>query len=238
VTVARAAPVIVLTSACSGADSLLSLLERHPELSCTSGTGILPLSALAAATRALASSIITSVLAREGKRRWCEAATAPPRTAETFLQLYPQTSVLCLHRACPDVVHAILQVSPWGIAGPAFAPFISAHPASTVAALTSYWAGQTAELLAFERAHPEACLRVRYEDLAAAPDDTRGKIALFAGLGDTGYPKAPPAEHATAAAAESGHPTPRVPFPADQIPPALLTRANGLLQQLDYPPLR
>jgi hypothetical protein len=255
---ARAAPVIVLTSACSGADWLLSLLDRYPDLSCTSGTGILPLceqaaavwrkadgqadgplSALgAASTRALASGIITSVLAREGKRRWCEAATAPPRTAETFLQLYPGTSVLCLHRAYPEVVRAIIRASPWGIVGGAFAPFISAHPASTVAALAGYWATQTGDLLAFERAHPQACLRVRYEDLATAPDDTLGKIASFAGIGGIGHQAAPSAEHGTVAAAEPGNPAPQVPLPTDQIPPALLTRVNDLLLQLDYPPLR
>jgi hypothetical protein len=255
---ARAAPVIVLTSACSGADWLLSLLDRHPDLSCTSGTGILPLceqaaavwrnadgqaggplSPLAAAsTRALASGIITSVLAREGKRRWCEAATAPPRTAETFLQIYPGTSVLCLHRACPDVVRAILRASPWGIAGGGFAPFISAHPGSTVAALAGYWAAQTGDLLAFERAHPEACLRVRYEDLAAAPGDTLGKVASFAGIGEIGQQAAPRAENGAVAAAEPGNPAPQGPLPVGQIPLALLTRVNDLLQKLDYPPLR
>jgi hypothetical protein len=257
----RTAPVIVLTSAGSGADRLLSLLDRHPELSCTSGTGILPLceqaaavwrkadgqadgplSALAAASaRALASGIITSMLARDGKRRWCEVATAAPRTAETFLQLYPETSVVCLHRACPDVVRAILRASPWGIAGPVFAPYVRAHPASTVAALAGYWAAQTGDLLAFERAHPQVCLRVRYEDLATAPDDTIEKIAFFGGIGDVGgigRQALPRAEHVTVAASEPGDPVPQSPLPAEQIPPALLARVNDLLQQLDYPPLR
>jgi hypothetical protein len=129
------APVIVLTSAYCGAGQLSALLETDPELACTSGTGLLPLceqamatwrhvdgqdarpSRLAlSATRALAASIITSVLVREGKRRWCEVATANPEAGEAFLGLFPETRFMCLYRACPGVVRAALDASPWGLA--------------------------------------------------------------------------------------------------------------------------
>ena len=99
----RDAPVVVLTYAHSGAARLQSLLASHPDLACTSGTGILPLCEQAAITwrsaddragmtlsplalasvRALATGIITSMLIRTGKRRWCELATASPMSAET-----------------------------------------------------------------------------------------------------------------------------------------------------------
>lgn len=104
-------------------------------MACTSGTGVLPLcdqaiatwrniegrpdalpSRLAlAATRALATSVITTVLAREGKRRWCEVAAPNSKAAKTFLNVYPGTRFLCLHRACPDVIRAALDASPWGV---------------------------------------------------------------------------------------------------------------------------
>jgi hypothetical protein len=106
-------PVVVLATAYSGAARLRTLLEDCPDLACTSGTGILPLCEqaaavwrtadgrapqgtpsrlAAAATRALADALITSVLARAGQRRWCEFCSAMPRAATAFAQLYPQRS--------------------------------------------------------------------------------------------------------------------------------------------------
>jgi hypothetical protein len=247
-------PVIVLASAHSGTSRLFSLLTHHPDLACTSGTGLLPLceqvvatwrtidgraglpSPLAVASaRALATSIITSVLAREGKRRWCEAAIANSQVAETFLRLYPGARFMCLYRACPGAIRAVLDASPWGIADPAFAPFIRAYPASTVAALAAHWVAHTGTLLAFERAHPEACLRVRYEDLAEARHETGERIRSFLGLaGIRGQPM--PGE-----ASQSYPPpenlSPEADLPVDLIPPMMLAQANDLLRELGYPEL-
>jgi hypothetical protein len=85
---ASRAPVIVLAPAYFGASTPSSLLASQPDLAGTSGTGLLPLceqamatwrnadarparapSSLApAATRAVAASVITSILVREGNR--------------------------------------------------------------------------------------------------------------------------------------------------------------------------
>ncbi len=250
------APVIVLGSPYAGAAGLRALLARQPDLACTSGTGLLPLceqamttwriadgraagppSRLAVTTtRALAASVITSVLAREGKRRWCEMAAANPPAAETFLMLYPGTRFLCLHRACPGVVRAALDASPWGIADPVFAPFTLAYPASTLAALTAYWVTYTRTVLAFEAAHPQACLRVRFEDLAHAQHDTAGKkITAFLGIAHIDTQAAPWESSQTGLASQN--PGPETDLPADLIPPSMLAQANDLLRQLNYPPL-
>jgi hypothetical protein len=247
------APVIVLTYRHAGGERLQSLLSMHPDLVCTSGTGILPLCEQAAATwrsvegrtdarlsRLAASSIsaltmpvITTVLARQGGRRWCEFAAAPPRTAETFLQMYPQTRLLCLHRSCADVIDAAIHADPWGLSGPEYASFITAHPASTVAALTAYWTAVTAPLIAFEESHPAACRRVRYEDLAddRYPDDLFPFLGLQAPrLGLAGR------EDPDDASPSSGR-ADRAPFPADQVSAPLLAQAESLTSQLGYPPL-
>jgi hypothetical protein len=248
------APVVVLGTAHAGSNLLRFLLDQHPDLACTAGTGILPLceqaiavwrsadgrpggspSPLAvSATRALSDSVITSVLARTGKRRWCEVVSAMPDIAETFLQLYPGARFLCLHRACPGFIRAVLDASPWGIADPLFAPFSRAYPANTVAALTAYWVTQTASLLALERAHPQAALRIRFEDLTADEHATAAAVMSFLGIGtsrDAALPvgsQVPP---------ERDRPGPYPDFPAALIPPALLPPASDLLRQLDYPPL-
>jgi hypothetical protein len=249
------APVIVLATAYSGAARLRLLLERLPDLACTSGTGVVPLcehalaawhnadgrpgrlpSALAvSSTRALASVMIAAILAREGKRRWCETCTAMPEAAEGFLRLYPAARFVCLHRSCVGVIRAALDASPWGIADPALAPFTRTYPASTAAALTAYWTAHTAGLLAFEQSHPQAVLRVRLEDLITAGQDTAQAVTSFLGVGpddDKLWP-GPGTSHAEAGhldGAEGG-------LPPGLIPPPVLARANDLLRRLGYPAL-
>jgi len=247
------APVIVLAPAYSGASMLRLLLEGHPELACTSGTGLLqlceqamatwriadgrpagPPSSLAfTATRALASSVVISILAREGKPRLCEVAAANPQAAETFLRLYPETRFLCLYRACPGVIRAALDASPWGITDPVFAPFTIKHPANTVASLTAYWVTVTGPLLAFEREHPRSCLRVRFEDLARDQRQVEERAISFLGLTSTvgravlgGHREAWPTTPETGLMADP---------PGHLVPPALRAQANDLLRQLDYP---
>jgi hypothetical protein len=178
--------------------------------------------------------MIAALLVRQGKRRWCEVAMAGPDAAAAFARLFPAARIVCLHRACPDVVRAAVQASPWGLAGAEYAPYTSAHPASTAAALTAFWAARTAALLAVEEAHPGICHRLRYEDLAA------GSLAGLSGFLGLTSPGPGPAAWLDGEAADPAHGTagPDADFPAGQIPPALRQRANGLMDKLGYRPLR
>jgi hypothetical protein len=251
----RAGPVIVLSYAGSGAGHLRSVLAGFPELACTAATGILPLchnavatwqavdghgggglSPLAAASaRALGAALMTAILARQGGSRWCEFAAAPPAAAETFLRLYPQTRFLLVHRRAEAVVRAVIDASRWGLEGPEFAPFVSASPASTVAALASYWAAHTARQLEFQDAHPAACLRIRTEDLTADTPQLRSDIGGFLALdarapapwlADDPDRHGPPGPDPAAAG-----------LPAGQIPAALLAQLGQLHARLGYPPV-
>jgi hypothetical protein len=251
-------PVVVLATAYSGVGQLRSLLDGFPSLACVSGTGVLPLCEQSAAvwrnvdgrpagqpsrlaissTRALTDSIITSVLAREGKRRWCEFCYAMPEVAETFVQLYPGTRFVCLYRSCSDVIRAVLDASPWGVTDATFVPFTRVYPASTAAALTAYWIAHTRSLLAFEGSHPQAVLRVRCEDLAADEQQTARAVMSFLGIASRD------GEMALAQDSQDsqGQPEPAIPrartdLPVGLIPPAVLAQANDLLRQLDYPAL-
>ncbi|MGH3169577.1 MAG: sulfotransferase [Trebonia sp.] len=247
---ADSAPVIVLTYPHAGGEQLSARLARHPDLACTTGTGILPMCEQIAAawravdgrppgppsqlaetsTRALATSMITALLARQGKRRWCEVAIASPDAAGVFVRLFPGTRVVCLHRSGPDVVQAAVQAGSWGLAGPAYASFTSAHPASGTAALIAYWAARTTALMAFEQEHPGICQRVRYEDLAG---DSLSCLSEFLGLQDPGFRPAARLHEETAAEAR-GAAGPAAEFPAGPVPPSLLERANGLMENLGY----
>ena len=142
-----------------------------------------------------------------------------------------------MHARADTVVRAIIGASRWGLEGPEFAPFVSAHPASPVAALASYWAVRTAQQLEFEQANPEACRRVRIEDLTGNTAQALPDISDFLGLvgayispsltnddgwnwkGDLG-----------AASAASG-------LPLDRIPAPLLAQVNDLHRSLGYPPV-
>jgi sulfotransferase family protein len=253
---ARNAPVVVLTYGQAGGQRLRTLLGAHHELACTTGTGILaacdqaavawreadarpggPLSSLGARSiRQLAATMITVVTARTGSPRWCETAMADRSAAETFLQLFPAATFVCLHRACPDVVTAVLRASPWGPSGPALAPYLGAYPASTAAALSAWWASRAGPLLDFEKDHPQACLRMRFEDLTDDEDGAMQRLRLFLGL-TTGAMVSPHLrDDAGEAGPVAGAPaTP--PFPVSQLPGGLVTSINDLHRQLGYQPL-
>lgn len=250
--------VVVLTYAESGAARLRSVLAAHPDLSCTSGTGLLPLcehavrtwqiadkreglSALAASsTRAFASSVMVSILASAGGLRWCEITTAPASCAQTFVRLYPRARFLCLHRHCADVIYSGLRASPWGLADSAFWPFTQRFPGNSVAAIAAYWAARTEPLLEFQEQHPDCCHRVRYEDLVADPGAIASEIRTFLGLAANrsavpGWPAGSQPEDVAANMADA--PGCGAEIPARLIPGVLLDQVNKLLAGLAYPPL-
>lgn len=254
-------PVIVLSYAHAGGARLQSMLSLHPELACTNATGVLaacdqavaawrrvdgrpgrPLSPLAATSvRGLAIAMISALTATAGKRRWCETAAAERSAAETFLALFPGTRFVCLHRACPDVIVATLAASRWGLSGAGYASYVTAHPASTVAALAAWWADHARPVLAFEEAHPQSCVRVRYEDLAADPAHTEGGILKFLGLDVRGpwLPELPGTANGNGPQEPHGVlPEPGANLPVAQIPGPLLAQVNDLHAQLGYPPLQ
>jgi hypothetical protein len=270
---ATSSPVVVLTYAQAGARWLDAVLSAYPTLACTSGTGLLaacdqaaaawrnaegrrpdlPLSRLAAASiRSLAAALLTAILAPTGRSRWCETTIVQPGAAATFLELFPGTRFVCLHRSCPDVIYSIIQNSPWGLSRADFADFIEAHPGSTVAALAAYWTAHARRLLSFEEVHQRECLRVRYEDLVSDPEETTSILRDFLGLDRhvLRLPKPPNEEladgHISASADDSASgpgltdadkPGCGAGVPVGQIPERLLSQVNEVLTMLDYEPL-
>jgi hypothetical protein len=248
--------VIVLTSRFSGVPALTEMLSSQPGLTCTSGTGVVPMcaqaigtwqqvensaamSALAASSvRALASSMITCILAAAGGSRWCETVVAPANTATAFARLFPQAQFLCFHRACEQVIAATTQISRWGLASTGMADFAGAYPGNNVAAVAAYWRSATAALLDFEAAHPGRAWRVRHEDVTAAPAETTRAILDFLGL--PGHQPGQPGQPVAAAADTSQAHSPGTDqaVPLMLIPQPMLALINDLHAQLGYPRLR
>jgi len=196
-------PVIVLTCARSGSTLLRFILDSHPGLACPPETGVVDLcsrmgvlsqllagpeadrsglSELATgAVRAWVTSMFADYLRQVGKRRWCEKSLGSAAVADRFLSLFPLAKFICLYRSSMDVVDSLHEACPWGLHGYGLEPFTAAHPGDSLAAAADYWVCQTQPILDFEQAHPEASLRVRYEDLTADPVAEAGRIFEFLG---------------------------------------------------------
>jgi Sulfotransferase family len=191
----RSGPVVILTFSYSGASTLSDLLSAHPALFCTSGTGLLPVchsaiqawkkledrsgrpSALAlASTRALATTMVATVSAAAGRKRWCETAFVPAAAAGTFLDIFPDTVFLCLYRSYWTIWREAANRFPYGLGNTVFWPYSGNHPGNNAATVANYWASWTEPLLKFEDAHPRSCFRVRYEDLVADSVGQRDRI--------------------------------------------------------------
>ena len=260
-------PVIALTCARSGSTLLRLLLDAHPDLACPPETTIVQLcaqltaacqllegpdaepaagAAACASVRAMMDAIFADFLRRQGKTRWCEKSLGTAEAAEPFLRLYPQAKFICLYRHCMDVIDSALEATPWGLNGYGFDRFAARSPGNDIAALAAYWCETTSRTAAFEEAHPDRCLRVYYEELAADPERTMKRIFSFIGV--AGVPGTPgryltgdshmtgPGDHkvgaTTAISADSVGRGIRVPV--DLIHPAQLQGVNDILARLGY----
>ena len=123
----RRDPQAARRSSCSATRSpartcSLRRCQLSRSLACTSGTGLIPLCHAALATwqqaddrsgppsalaiksvRALAGAMMVAIQARTGAVRWCETALAQPAAADSFLQVFPSTAFVCVHRDLPGV---------------------------------------------------------------------------------------------------------------------------------------
>jgi hypothetical protein len=249
----------VLTYAHSGHELLTDTLSASRSVACTQATGLLPLCHSAVSTwrnveqrgaaasplarksvRAMVNSMAAVVLSAAGASRWCETAYAGPVVAETFLDIFPEATFLCLHRCLPAVLADGVHAYPWGLGMSPFWPFSSGHPGSNIATICEYWIAHTEQLLAFEDAHPESCLRVRQEDLDS--DLHRHAKEIFARLeldaGDLIQPGSQRENYQVGGGAngQSARFADHRP-PQSQLTAQLLAKASELHARLDYGPL-
>ena len=250
-------PVIVLACAYSGAARIMEGLAADPNVAATPGTGIIPLcgnaaqvwlrldgrtgpqlSRLAISTlRALMTAQVTMILAEAGKARWCEVAIGATGAAESFLQVFPNTAFVAVHRRSTDMIRAAVRASPWGLNMPRLAPYLSAYQGNTAAALAAHWADSTEQLLAFETANPRVTYRIRYEDAAADASDALATLRSHLGLTCAVPHEARLPEPATGGQLAAGEmPPSEISLPADEIPGPLLDRLTRLDAELGYPP--
>ena len=249
-------PVLVLSYGYSGAAQVQKALAAGADLACTSGTGIVPmceaaaetwrrvegrntprLSGLALATiRGMVTAQVTTILASAGRSRWCEFAAAPPGATDAFLQVFPQTAVVCVHRDCLDVIRAAVSANPWGLQGPALVPYLMSYQGNSVAALAAYWAQSAEELLAFEETHPGIAHHLRFEDVTADPSKALSPLRAALGLELHHARPSPLLDDRKAAEAAHAETSPAATtVPLELVPPPLRQRVSRLRARLGYP---
>lgn len=247
-------PVIVLSYLHSEAYFVQRALSAGTDLVCTQSTGILaacatavetwqrlenragrrPSSLAAASVRELVNAQLITVLSAASGSRWCELVTASPEMAASFGQVIPAARFVCVHRSSIPVIRAGAQAGVWGLAGQIPASYVMSYPGNSAAALAAYWAECTRALLAFEAAHPQVSYRVRYEDVAAGPEDAlaavKASLALRPGRAGQHGPPGP-------GSPEPDEPAAAPEVPIEKIPPPLREAMVRLHDELGYPPM-
>jgi hypothetical protein len=203
-------PVFVLCNGRSGSTLLRFVLDAHPDLACPPETNLpglcvqlatvwsliegAPLSAnrgdeppeipeaAIAGVRETMDRMVGSYLARRGKKRYCDKSLGSARYAPLLRRVYPEALFICLYRHPMDVIASGMEACPWGLNGYGFDPYIAATPGNAVMALASFWTDNVQTTLAVEERFPDACLRLRYEDLVADPEATAATVFEFLGV--------------------------------------------------------
>ncbi len=131
--------------------------------------------------RRMADEMTGSYLARRGKRLLCDKSLGSARFADLLAQIYPGTRFVCLYRHPMDVIRSGLDACPFGLNGYGFDEYIAGSPGNAVLALARYWLDHATLIAGAEQAHPNRCLRVRYEDLVEDPESVMQDVYAFIG---------------------------------------------------------
>jgi hypothetical protein len=181
-----------------------------------------------------------------GKERWCNKTPSDLAYAEMLRLIFPEARFLCLHRQGLDVAASCLEISRYGFMRE-LAPSVMASPTNTVAAMLRNWVEKTEQILLFEERWSGQCLRLRYEDLVARPQETLSAVLSWLGL------RPCPDLHRSAweQPHHRGGGDPRIwttravegdrlgagrSLPRSHIPRALAEQTSALLERLGYPP--
>lgn len=117
-----------------------------------------------------------------GKRVYVDKSLDSVFHLDLARQVFPRLRCVLAFRHVMDTIASGIDASPWGFQAYGFGPYVQASPNNTVAALARYWLDHVTQALEWEKRHPGACLRVRYEDLVVEPDKTVLCMQRFLGV--------------------------------------------------------
>jgi len=104
-----------------------------------------------------------------GKKVWCEKSIFTIDNLPFVELVFPDARYLCLYRNCLDQVASALDTLDRDLSGMAygFYPYLSRNRRDPWNALTDYWIEKITAILAYEKANPSQCIRLRYEDIVS-----------------------------------------------------------------------
>lgn len=118
--------------------------------------------------------------ASKGKRFWVEKTPAYVDLLPELCEAMPDARYIMLYRHPYDVVRSMSERN-MVVTQPEIARHRPDHP-SDFATYCAFVADQHQKMRAFQRAHPEHCIELRYERLVAAPEDAVRALCSFLGL--------------------------------------------------------
>jgi len=128
--------------------------------------------------RELALYFFSGYAASWGKPRWADKTPAYVDHLDFLHQLFPEALFAHLHRHGLDQAHSFTR------GGSYERPELADHTRTGEDPRLSsvrYWRERTERILDFEARHPEACHRLRYEELCRSPEETLRPLFAFLG---------------------------------------------------------
>jgi protein-tyrosine sulfotransferase len=188
---------------------------------------------------------MSNYCARGGKTLYVDKSLDSVYHLGLVREVFPEVRMVLVFRHVMDTVASGIEASPWGFNAYGYGPYVQGSPGNSVAALASYWLDHVERALAWEKEHPEACYRVRYEDLVLSPAEAVAGIQRFLGVSEdvtvltSAFDGEPPrgpgdykVEYTTFVHTGSVGHGKRVPV--SLLPPALLAALNEKLEVLGY----
>jgi hypothetical protein len=264
-------PCFILSTPRSGSTLMRYIIDTHPEVCCPSelNLGVLcdnlylvvsltlgqtlpdpPGSAaneraVLAEVRRIVDGLMVSYASARGKRVWCEKSPRNLDYLEALNDVFPDGRFICLYRHCMDVAHSYMErvQEGWMVDLKYYARNHGFR--NHYGVYLDSWHEKTTAMMAFQRANPDRCFPIRYEDLVRNPAevlrplfafldlewDERMLDAVFTTRHDLG-PGDPNVAYSKKIHADSlglGSSTPR-----RYLPDKMVERLNPVLEELGY----
>ena len=117
----------------------------------------------------LADETLGAYARRHGKSRWADKSLPSADHAPLLARIFPHARFICLFRDCADTIASMLEASPFSLSAFSLEKYARMHPENLVLASALLWEEKITQILEFESAYSERCIRIRYEDLVTVP---------------------------------------------------------------------
>jgi len=197
--------------------------------------------------REIISDLMSGYVRAKNKRMWCEKSPSNLQNVDYIKSVFPEAKYICLHRHAMDVVHSCMEITRFGFWPPQLT-YLCRNSGNIVGAMVENWIDKTRSLLQFERSNQDKCFRIKYESYVLNPTEALSPMFGFLGVAwDTSL-----LDLVFSVRHDRGAEDHKVKFSQrinknaigkgssiklQYIPKHLLGEMNGLLEELDYPPV-